>query len=173
MSDSGASSTPMYLGAMSRTPEHAPSSTKLSPPPLKQYRLPRRIAPPFNDSVKCDGELNSSSLISILHGQDITTPTSSIASNLESSFNSPEGEDSQDSNANAAMEENLTDFEVAMFSSKSRVFSNHKDAIVGDASASERSRPFFPRQKEFVASPTVRSRFTLTPKIKLFEDRKY
>jgi hypothetical protein len=169
MSTFCASSTPVHVGDISKTPDHAPMSIKSSPPPLKQRRLPRHIAPPFNDI-----ELSSSSLISILQGRDVRTPTDcSVASNLESLFSSPDAEDSQDSNANNAMEENLADFEVAMFASNSRGVSNHSDVAVIDSSSAETSLPFFPRQEEFVASPSGRGRFTLTPKIKLFENRKY
>ncbi|KAL7481038.1 hypothetical protein ACHAW6_006711 [Cyclotella cf. meneghiniana] len=158
----------------SKTPDHAPSSIKSSPPPLKQCRLPRHVARSFKDNAKCDIELSRSPLISILQGREVRTPTDcSITSNLESLFSSSDAEDSQDSNANDAMEENLADFEVAMFASNSRGVPNHSDLAVLDSSIAETSPPFFPRQEDFVASPTGRGRFTLTPKIKLFEDSKY
>lgn len=174
MSNFCPSSTPVYVGDISKTPDRAPSSIKSSPPPLKQCRLSRHIAPPFNENAKCDGELSRSTLISILQGREVRTPTDcSVASNLESLFGSPDADDSQDSIANDDMEENLADFEVAMFASNSRGVWNHSDKAVIDSSSSETSRPFFPSQEEFVASPTRRGRFTLTPKIELFEDRKY
>lgn len=159
---------------ISKTPDHAPSSIKSSPPPLKQSGLPRHVARCFKENANCDTELSRSSLISILQGRDVRTPTDcSVTSNLESLFSSSDAEDSQDSCANDAMEENLDDFEVAMFASNSRGLPNHSDLAVIDSSSAETSRPFFPRQEDFVASPTGRGRFTLTPKIKYFEDRNY
>jgi hypothetical protein len=76
-----ASSTPVNL-TVSKVPEQSPPSLKTSPPPLKQYRLHRHQAAPCAAAMACNDELNSSSLISILHGHDVTQRDFSIALNL-------------------------------------------------------------------------------------------
>ena len=159
------SSTPISL-VVSKTPEQAPPSLKTSPPPLKQYRLHRHHAAPRAAAMACNDELNNSSLISILHGHDVTPRDFSIASNL-SSFLLPDVE-TRDGFEDDERNDEIADFEVAMYSSNPNQNHAHAEAEVDSRPDVESTRPLFPKNEEFDASPEYRERFTLTPKMKLF-----
>lgn len=177
-------STPVNnIGIVSQTPAQAPSSFKLSPPPLKQHRLPRHIAVRLNESVDCDGEFtDSSSLISIMHGHELTTPRDfSYASNFASFSAAPLDESKQDSIANHAvaddeMDDEIADFEVAMYATNTlgqqALPSNCRtSSAVEFRGDSEITRPLFPQDDEFTAPSNDRERFALLPRIKLFQEK--
>lgn len=174
------STTP--VGLVSETPKPAPSSIKLSPPPLKQNRLPRHIAIPIDGAD--ERPTSSSCLISIMHGHDLSTPRD-FSYPSDTFLMPPLAENSKDSAAErpvvTAMNDEIADFEVAMFSTIPRgLQARPSDRRAPSAAAPMRvarrtdsgvARPFFPTNEEFTDSPLDRQRFALLPKINLFQEK--
>jgi hypothetical protein len=187
MNAPSASATPIS-GLVSETPKQAPSSFRLSPPPLKQNRLPRHLAIPIEGAEGAVRE-NSSSLISIMHGHELTTPRNfsfptNVLPPVAASCLAENPEDSMEQQRvdNNSMADEIAEFEVAMFSCISRGHNRDRPADQRAASASAAqfavesraatsSRPFFPSNDEFSMSPLDRQRFALLPKINLFQEK--
>ena len=192
MNAKSASAAPAIPVFDSPTPNRAPSSAKLSPPPLKQHRLPRHVAVPISDTVDTvDTAIEMegvSSLLSIMHGHNLmTTPRDS---SYPSNFFVPSlDENAEDSMADQRlvddrMEEEIADFEVAMIASISRdraairPFDQRAAMAASRVALESRSRrsspsalPFIPRDDDLIATPEHRERFALLPKINLYKEK--
>lgn len=176
-------SAPDNEAIISKTPEQAPTSFKLSPPPppSKKHRMSHHIAASIKNQTGCDSEpSSSSSLTSIIHGHHLTTPRDfSSAPNLESFFSPPLADTDQKhirnlSGHNDTMDEKMADLEAAMFA-KNRSGHKFRPSLHRTASVVESGaeKPVFPADNEFIELSNDRKRFVLLPRISLFQEAYY
>ena len=171
---------------VSETPDQK-NPSKLSPPPLKQNRLPRLLAAPLLDDMDCEDDNidQEMSLITIMYGRNFTTPGKfSHVSSL--CMPSLARADAIANRRAVQMANQMADDEVSEISSIARGHHVRPPAqeraaaaaaagramveSAPDSPASESWRPLFPSDDVFTSSSVDRKRYAVLPKIKLFEE---